>query len=48
MTMTEDELTEKEKKLLEFIRSTGYGEISLIIQEYQPVKVEQVIKKIKL
>ncbi|MCL6610365.1 MAG: DUF2292 domain-containing protein [Peptococcaceae bacterium] len=46
--LTEADLSEKEKNLLELIRGTGYGEISLIIQEYEPVVVEEVIKKIKL
>lgn len=42
------ELTEKEKKLIELTRDTGYGEISLIIQDHQPVNIDKLIKKIKL
>jgi len=44
----EMELTEKEKKLIELTRSTEYGEISLIIQDHQPVNIDKLIRKIKL
>ncbi|MCR4419021.1 MAG: DUF2292 domain-containing protein [Clostridia bacterium] len=46
--VTEDELTEKERKLLDFIRGIEYGEISLIIEDYEPVKMDQIVRKIKL
>jgi hypothetical protein len=42
------QLTEKEKKLLGIIRGIGYGEISLVIRNSEPVVVEEVVKKIKL
>lgn len=41
-------LSEREKKLLELIRKIGYGEISLLVHEFEPVLVEEAIKKIKL
>jgi len=44
----ENKLTEKEKKLLELIRSTEYGEFRIIIHDEQPVKVEEIKKDIKL
>ena len=42
------ELTDKEKELINLIRTLDYGEISVIIQEGQPVKIEEIIKSIKL
>ncbi len=44
----EKELTEKEKKLIELIRSTGYGEIRVAVRDGQPVLVEEVKKSFKL
>jgi len=44
----EKELSEKEKKLIELIRSTGYGEIRITVQDGQPIQVEEVKKSIKL
>lgn len=43
-----DTLTEKEKKLIELIHSMEYGELSIFIQQGQPVRVEEVKKSIKL
>lgn len=42
------ELTDKEKKLIDLIRTLDYGEISVIIQAGQPVKIDEIIKSIKL
>ena len=42
------ELTAKEKKIVEIIRSTEYGELKIIVQEGQPVRVEEVLKSIQL
>lgn len=44
----ERELSEKEKKLIELIRSTGYGEIRVAVRNGQPVLVEEVKKSFKL
>lgn len=41
-------VTEKEKKVIELIRSTGYGELKIIIQGQEPVRIEEVTKSIKL
>ncbi len=45
---TERELSEKEKKLIILIRSTGYGEIRVAVRDGQPVLVEEVKKSFKL
>lgn len=45
---TERELSEKEKKLIELIRSTGYGEIRVAVRNGRPVLVEEVKKSFKL
>ena len=44
----ERKLSEKEKRLIELIRSTGYGEIRITIRDGQPVQVEEVRKSFKL
>nr|WP_157677543.1 DUF2292 domain-containing protein [Dehalobacterium formicoaceticum] len=41
-------VTEKEKKLIELIRSTGFGELKVIIQDWEPVRIEEITKSIKL
>lgn len=42
------ELTSQEKKLVEIIRETQYGEVKIIVNGGQPVRVEEVKKSIKL
>jgi hypothetical protein len=42
------EITEKERKLVELLRNTEFGEVRVIIQNGQPVLVEEVYKSIKL
>lgn len=41
-------LTDKEKNLLEMIKSIDYGEMRVIIQDKQPVRIEELKKSIKL
>ncbi|MDI3480732.1 MAG: putative small protein [Tepidanaerobacteraceae bacterium] len=41
-------LTEKERKLIELIHSMEYGEVSIFIQNGQPVRVEEIKRSIKL
>lgn len=41
-------LTQKEKKLIQLIRDTGYGEARIIVQEKQPVRIRELKKSIKL
>ncbi|MCL6610355.1 MAG: YezD family protein [Peptococcaceae bacterium] len=41
-------LTTREANLIRIIRTTRYGEIKIIIQEGQPVRVEEIKKSIKL
>ena len=41
-------LHEKEKRLLEFIRRLGYGEILIKVQDGLPVMIERATEKIKL
>lgn len=46
--MEEKELHEKERRLLEFIRQLGYGELVIKVQDGLPVMVEEGVKKTKL
>ncbi len=41
-------MNEREKKLIEFIRNTEYGEIKVIIQNKEPIRIEEIKKSIKL
>ncbi|MHB8125693.1 MAG: DUF2292 domain-containing protein [Desulfitobacteriaceae bacterium] len=41
-------LTVKEKKIIKLIRDTGYGELKIIIQNQEPVRIEEITKSIKL
>ncbi|MCR4432099.1 MAG: YezD family protein [Tepidanaerobacteraceae bacterium] len=41
-------LTDKEKRLLSFLREINYGEIKIFIQDKQPVRIEEIKKSIKL
>jgi len=42
------DLTEKEEKLIHIIREIGYGEVKVVVQDKQPVRVEELKKSIKL
>ena len=42
------EVSAKEKKIIELIRSMKFGEIRIMIQENEPVRVEEITKSIKL
>jgi hypothetical protein len=42
------ELSEREKKIIEIIRGSEYGELKIIVQNGEPVRVEAVTKSIKL
>lgn len=46
--MEEKELHEKEKRLLEFIRQLGYGELVIKVQDGLPVMIERATEKVKL
>lgn len=46
--MEEKELHEKERRLLEFIRQLGHGEILIKVADGLPVLIEEGIKKVKL
>ncbi|MDQ7094898.1 DUF2292 domain-containing protein [Desulfosporosinus sp. PR] len=41
-------LTAKEKKIIELIRATGYGELKIIIQNNEPVRIEEITRSLKL
>lgn len=41
-------LTSKERKLVKLMRETDYGELRIIVQNGEPVRVEEVKKSIKL
>ncbi|MPN01094.1 hypothetical protein SDC9_148297 [bioreactor metagenome] len=38
----------KEEKLLKIIKDVGYGEIKVIINEGNPIRIEELKKSIKL
>ncbi|MEL7565313.1 MAG: DUF2292 domain-containing protein [Dehalobacterium sp.] len=42
------EITEKERRLIELIRSIGFGEVHITVQDGQPILVGEVHKSIKL
>lgn len=42
------ELHEKERRLLEFIRRLGYGEVLIKVQDGLPVMIEKATEKVKL
>jgi len=42
------QLTVREANLIRLIRDTSHGELRIIIQEGQPVRVEEIKKSIKL
>ena len=46
--MADIKLTEKEKKVIEQIRTVDYGEIRVIVNDGVPVRIEEVKKSIKL
>lgn len=43
-----DKLNEKEMHLLKIIRELQFGEIRIIVQDGQPMRVEEIKKSIKL
>ena len=45
---TKEEVSERENKLLNLIRQTSFGEVKIIIQDGEPIRVEEVKKSIKL
>jgi len=56
ITESRQKLHEKEKRLLEFIRRLGYGEITILgygeitirVQDGLPVMIEKATEKVKL
>jgi hypothetical protein len=43
-----NELTERERKLIEFIRELDFGSFSVEVQRGEPVVIRQPLKTIKL
>lgn len=41
-------INKKEKKLIELIRKTEYGEVRVIVQNQEPVRVEEIKKSVIL
>ena len=41
-------ISEREEKLIKAIRSLGYGEILIYVADFQPVRLEEIKKSIKL
>ncbi len=42
------ELTEKERKLIEFIRELEFGSLTVEVQRGEPVVIRQPVKTVKL
>ena len=42
------ELSEKERKLIECLRKIAYGEVTIFMQDGQPVRIEQMKESVKL
>lgn len=42
------ELTEKERKLIEFIRELGFGSLTVEVQRGEPVVIREPLKTVKL
>ena len=41
-------VTERERRLIELLRETGYGQVVIYLENGQPVRIELVRKSIKL
>lgn len=41
-------LTDSERRVLDLMRSVGYGEMRIVINDGKPVRVEEIRKSIKL
>lgn len=46
--LKEENLDDKEKKLIKIIREIGFGEIKVIINEGKPIRIEELKKSIRL
>ncbi|MCD1146808.1 DUF2292 domain-containing protein [Peptoniphilus sp. KCTC 25270] len=42
------EVSEKEKNLIENLRCLPFGEIKIIVQNNEPIRIEEIKKSIKL
>jgi hypothetical protein len=47
-TLIEMGLSPQEKKIIDIIRNTAYGKLKIMVQNGQPVRVEEVTGSIKL
>ena len=47
-TEQEMKLSPQEKKLIQLIRTIGYGEVHIFIQNNKPLRVEEIKKSIRL
>ena len=41
-------VSEREKKLLDLIRTTKYGELKIIVQDSLPIRVQEIKKSFEL
>ena len=46
--MIQLEVTEKERKLIEYLRKIPYGEVTIFLHDSEPVKIEIAKEKIQL
>ncbi len=42
------ELTEKERKLIEYLRKIPFGEVLVIMHQGEPDRIEKIKEKVKL
>lgn len=42
-----NQLSEKEKKLIQMVRSLNFGEIRIYVADGQPVRAEEIKKSVK-
>ena len=45
---TQIKLNEKEERLIQIIRDLNFGEIKIIVQDGNPIRIEEMKKSIKL
>ncbi len=43
-----EELSEQETKIIEFVRNVNYGEIKIVINAGKPIRVEEIRKSFML
>ncbi len=42
------ELSDKERKLIEYLRKIPFGEVTVVMHDGEPVRLEEIKEKVKL